>query len=313
MARLVYLGTPDVAVPPLEALVAAGHDVALVVTRPDARRRRRGANEASPVKQAARALGLPVTSDLAEATTVGADFGVVVAYGRIIPADVLGQVPMVNLHFSLLPRWRGAAPVERAILAGDTTTGVCLMAVEEGLDTGGVYRKVTTDIGPEETLEELRSRLVDLGSALLVEGLEQGWGGLGEPQPQVGEVTYAEKLQPGESELDWHLTAEEIARRVRLGRAFTTFRGQRLRILAARPGPASSSAAGEPTTDGPAGASSIPDGSPWSEGVLSRCRVGAGGGTWLELEVVQPEGKRPMPATEWRRGVRLDDGEHLGT
>ena len=139
VARLAYLGTPDMAVPPLRALVEAGHDVALCVTRPD-RRRGRGKEETpSPVKAAATELGIPVSHDMDDLTTAGVELAVVVAYGRIIPARLLEQIPMVNLHFSLLPRWRGAAPVERAILAGDRVTGVCLMKVEEGLDTGPVY------------------------------------------------------------------------------------------------------------------------------------------------------------------------------
>ena len=142
MARLVFLGTPDDAVPSLEALVGAGHDVALVVTRADARRGRRGAPSPSPVKARAVELGLPVTDQLDDVLDAGAGLGVVVAYGRIIPARILDAIPMVNLHFSLLPRWRGAAPVERAILAGDRTTGVCVMAVEPGLDTSAMESKL---------------------------------------------------------------------------------------------------------------------------------------------------------------------------
>src|SRR5664280_283244 len=123
MARLVFLGTPDAAVPPLRALAAAGHDIALVVTRPDKKRGRGGALLPSPVKAAATELGLAVTDSLDEVAGAGAELGVVVAYGRIIPVAILDQLPMVNLHFSLLPRWRGAAPVERAILEGDAETG----------------------------------------------------------------------------------------------------------------------------------------------------------------------------------------------
>src|SRR5699024_6785633 len=131
--RLVYLGTPAMAVEPLRALDAAGFEIVRVITGPDRRRGRGGATSPSPVKAAAIDLGIDVTHDPADAVTVGADLGVVVAYGRIISRDLLVQLPMVNLHFSLLPRWRGAAPVERAILAGDDRSGVCVMAVEEGL------------------------------------------------------------------------------------------------------------------------------------------------------------------------------------
>ena len=161
--RLVYLGTPAMAVPPLEALVAAGHDVALVVTSPDRKRGRGGALSPTPVKAAAQALGLPVSHNIDDVTAMGADLGVVVAFGRLIRPHVLAAVPMVNLHFSLLPRWRGAAPVERAILAGDTETGVCLMRLEEGLDTGPVLDTVRVPIGASTTADELRRDLVRVG------------------------------------------------------------------------------------------------------------------------------------------------------
>ena len=127
----------------------------------------------------------------------------VVAYGRIIPVAVLDQLPMVNLHFSLLPRWRGAAPVERAILEGDAETGVCLMAVEAGLDTGPVYAEVATAIDPEESVDELRGRLVAIGCRLLEEHLADGRAGLPVPHDQDGNPTYAEKILPHEFELDW--------------------------------------------------------------------------------------------------------------
>src|SRR6185436_14809423 len=132
----------------------------------------------SPVKAAAVELGIPVTSDVDEAVAVGAELGVVVAFGRIIKPHVLDALPMVNLHFSLLPRWRGAAPVERAILAGDEVTGVCVMDVEEGLDTGGVYACEEVPIAPDDTAATLRARLVDVGTGLLVRTLREG---LGEP------------------------------------------------------------------------------------------------------------------------------------
>ncbi|MGA1358221.1 MAG: methionyl-tRNA formyltransferase, partial [Ilumatobacteraceae bacterium] len=150
--RIVYLGTPEVAVSPLRALVAAGVDVALVITRVDKRRGRGGELSPSPVKRAAMDLGIPVSHRLEDALTVGADLGVVVAYGRIIPAAVLERLAMINVHFSLLPRWRGAAPVERALLAGDQETGICIMRVEEGLDTGVVYARVVVPIRPDHTL-----------------------------------------------------------------------------------------------------------------------------------------------------------------
>lgn len=227
--RLAFLGTPAAAVPPLRALCDAGHDVALVVSRADARRGRGRGLSPSPVKAAALELGVPVTDVVDDVLGLDppADLGVVVAYGRLIKPHVLERLPMVNLHFSLLPRWRGAAPVERAILAGDAVTGVCVMAVEEGLDTGGVYARVELPIDPDETAAELRARLVDAGTQLLVDTLAAG---LGEPEPQVGEPTYAAKIDPAELEIDWSQPAVDIHRLVRIGGAWTTHDGKRLKV-----------------------------------------------------------------------------------
>lgn len=199
MARLVFLGTPQAAVDPLRTLVRMGHDVALVVSRPDKRRGRGGGLVPSPVKASAIELGLPVTDVLDDAVHVGAELGVVVAFGRIIPIAVLDRLPMVNLHFSLLPRWRGAAPVERAILEGDGETGVCLMAVEAGLDTGGIYAEAETYIDEDETAEQLRARLVALGCGLLEKHLVDGIVGLPAPRDQMGTPTYTEKIVPADS------------------------------------------------------------------------------------------------------------------
>lgn len=290
--RLVYLGTPDLAVPPLVALHDAGFEIALVVSQPDKRRGRGGATTPSPVKAAALDLGLAVTDQLHDATTVGADLGVVVAYGRIIPNDVLAELPMINIHFSMLPRWRGAAPVERAILAGDATTGVCLMTLAPELDTGDLHRCAPVDIGDDETLDELRGRLVALGSKLLVEELQTG---LSAPEPQVGDVTHAEKIQPGEHRLDFSRPAVQLHRIVRLGRAWCEFRGRRLKVVESRLG----------------GPDPAPDGSPPSPGDL-RDRFVATGDGWLELVTVQPEGKRPMAVDAWLNGAQPQPGECLG-
>ncbi|MEJ7799971.1 MAG: methionyl-tRNA formyltransferase, partial [Ilumatobacter sp.] len=228
--RLVYLGTPEMAVAPLEALVVAGHDVALVVTRADKRRGRGSATSPSPLKDAAQRLGIPVSHDVDDVLAVGAELGIVVAYGRIIKPHVLAALPMVNLHFSLLPRWRGAAPVERALLAGDRVTGVCLMAVEEGLDTGGVYARTGVPISDTTTAEELRRQLVSAGTSLLVETLDDG---LGAAEPQTGTPTYAAKLDPAELRIDWTRPVADIDRLIRVGGAWTTFRGARFKIHAA--------------------------------------------------------------------------------
>ena len=179
------------------------------------------------MKAAAIELGLPVSDDLRDALGVGADLGVVAAYGRIIPASILAELPMVNIHYSLLPRWRGAAPVERAILAGDSETGVCLMAVEEGLDTGAVFARRSLPIGAHESADELRARLVDVSTEVLLSALRSG---LSDPEPQVGEPTYADKIDSAELELDWSRPAIELERLVRVGGAWTMFRGQRLKV-----------------------------------------------------------------------------------
>jgi methionyl-tRNA formyltransferase len=228
--KLVYLGTPHMAVRSLEALVEAGHEIELVVTRADKRRGRGSATSPSPVKAAAERLGIAVSHNVDDVLATGAELGVVVAYGRIIEPHVLAAIPMVNLHFSLLPRWRGAAPVERALLAGDAVTGVCVMAVEEGLDTGGVYARVEVPIDATTTADELRSTLVRRGTDLLVDTLENG---LGTPEEQVGTPTYAAKIDAAELHIDWSRPAVEIDRLIRLGGAWTTFRGARLKIHAA--------------------------------------------------------------------------------
>ncbi|MEI7858385.1 MAG: methionyl-tRNA formyltransferase [Acidimicrobiales bacterium] len=304
MARLVYLGTPEAAVPPLRTLVAAGHEVVLVVTRPDKRRGRGSTLLPSPVKAAAIELGLTVTDDLAECTTVDAELGVVVAYGRIIPVAILEQLPMVNLHFSLLPRWRGAAPVERALLEGDAETGVCLMAVEAGLDTGPVYAEVATAIDPEETVDELRDRLVIIGCQMLEEHVRDGRSGLPVPHEQAGTPTYAEKIQSGEFELDWSKPAVELQRVIRLGRAWTALRGKRVRVLAAGPGSAIGGGLGE--------ADDVGEAVTLEPGELRQAAVGCGQETRLVLVEVQPEGKRPMAASAWLNGVQPTPQDRLG-
>jgi methionyl-tRNA formyltransferase len=284
--RLAYLGSPEAAVPPLRALVDAGHDVALVVSQADKRRGRGGQLVPSPVKAEANELGIPVTTKVDDVLEAEVELGVVVAFGRIIKPHVLDAVPMVNLHFSKLPRWRGAAPVERAILAGDTETAVAVMGVEEGLDTGPVYAQEIVTIDPDESADELRERLVAIGSDLLVRTLADG---LGAPVPQVGEPTYAAKIDPAELHLDWSMPASHLHALTRIGRgAWTTFRGKRLRVLRARP----TVARLEP-------------------GELDGTIVGTGSGA-LELLVVQPEGKGPQVASAWRNGARPTAGERLG-
>ena len=287
--RLVYFGTPQLAASPLRALCAAGFEISLVVTGPDRRRSRRGSLEPSPVSRAAAELGVPVTHDPSDAVAAAstADGAVVVAYGRLIGSDVLEALPALNVHFSLLPRWRGAAPIERAILAGDETTGVSIMALTETLDTGPVHARVMTPIGPTETLAELRERLVAMSCPLLVELLRTGPG---DAVPQQGEVTWAAKISGDDLRLDWDLPAVELHRRVRLGRAWTTLAGERLRILRAGV---------VPTHGGP-------------PGILDGLVVGTAAGG-LRLDEVQAAGRRALPATEWHLGARLSTACRLGT
>ncbi|MDQ3738048.1 MAG: methionyl-tRNA formyltransferase [Actinomycetota bacterium] len=275
-------------VPPLVALHEAGCDIEVVVTRADKRRGRGKITSPSPVKQAALDLGLTVTHDMGDIVQSGAELGVVVAYGRIIPADVLMAVPMLNLHFSLLPRWRGAAPVERAILAGDDVTGVCVMDVEESLDTGAVYASGEVPIGPDTTADELRRELVGVGTRLLIDQLETG---LGEPEPQRGDVTYAHKVSPDERRLDWHRPALELHRVVRIGNAFTTFRGHRFKLHAADRIEAPSRAA---------------------PGELAVGTIAAGDGRALRPVQVQPAGSPRMSWEAYANGARPSDGERFG-
>ncbi|MGH9185618.1 MAG: methionyl-tRNA formyltransferase [Acidimicrobiales bacterium] len=280
--RLAYLGTPEIAVPPLRALVDEGHTVALVVTNRDKRRGRGGALVPSPVKAAAGELGLRVTDRVDDVLDLDppAELGVVVAFGRLIKPHVLAAVPMINLHFSLLPRWRGAAPVERAILAGDDRIGVCVMEVAEALDAGDVYACEAVPVGQDETADEIRERLVAVGTSLLVGLLGDG---LPRPVAQEGDATYAHKIDPAELEIDWTRPTQEVHRLVRIGDAWTTHHGKRLKVWRSTL---------SVDTDG--------------------IEVPAGDGVLHVLEV-QPEGKPRMPATAWARGARWGQGDRLGT
>ncbi len=280
--------------PTLEALVAADYEIRLVVTGADARRTRRGEPEPSPVKQAALDHGLEVSHRVDDVVDAGADLGVVVAFGRLIPTSVLDVLPMCNLHFSLLPRWRGAAPVERALLAGDEVTGVCVMDVAEGLDEGDVYARAEVPIGADATLASLRAELVRVGTDLLLAGLAEGFG---PPEPQTGEVTYAAKLTAADRRIDFAAGAEMVRRVVSLGDAHTTFRSGRFKIWQVRPV--------DPGLDpAPSGTLVV---QPGFTGPL----VAAGTG-WVELVEVQPEGRARMAAADWARGARLEPGDRLG-
>lgn len=281
--RLVFLGTPEPAAQILSHMLDAGCDVCEVITGPDAKRQRGSGLTPTPVKEVALARGVPVTHSMEHLRDVGDSlFGVVVAFGRIIPDEILAVVPMVNVHFSLLPRWRGAAPVERAILAGDAITGVCIMEVVAELDAGGVYASREVPVG-SSTRDELMATLTAAGADELLRVLS---GPVLPAVPQTGEVTYAHKIRPDEAEIDWSLSAAEIARQVRALRARTWFAGKRLLVLEVV------------VVDENVAVDNSARGLCDDNAVVS-CGRGA-----VRLVRVQPEGKSAMGAEQWRRGVR---------
>jgi methionyl-tRNA formyltransferase len=277
---LVFLGTPIAAATVLSELIRNGFEIAHVVTRADARRGRGSTTTPSPVKQVAVDNAIDVSHDMTwlKENSDRELLGVVVAYGKIIPVSVLSRIPMVNIHFSLLPRWRGAAPVERAILAGDMRTGVCIMNVEETLDTGDVFARREIDIMETHTTENLTAELAVVGGQLLVDTLNDG---LGIGIPQTGETTYATKVSSDELRLDWNVSSIEVLRRVRAVRSYTMIGSQRLKILRA-----------EPLLD----PVKIDAGQCDAAGIVGT-RDGA-----VRLVSVQPEGKAAMDVAAWLRG-----------
>ncbi len=297
--RAVFYGTPVEAVPSLQALVNLA-EVPLVVTRPDRPRGRSGAPQPPPVKEAARALGLEVSQperagrDVERMRTLAPDVAVVVAYGQILPPDLLAVPPhgFVNVHFSLLPRWRGASPVVRAILAGDGVTGVTLMQLDAGMDTGPVLAVSPTRVGDDETAGELTGRLAVVGAALLAEHLPAWVAGeiTPRPQPEAG-ATAAARVRVEEAFVD--PTRHRAAAVLRAVRAFdprpgawTEMDGGRLKLWRARP------AGGAGPGPGVAAAG--------EGGVVL---LGAADGP-VELVEVQPEGRHRMAAGDWMRGRR---------
>ncbi|MCE8513479.1 methionyl-tRNA formyltransferase [Ruegeria pomeroyi] len=245
--RVVFMGTPDFSVPVLEALVGAGHEIAAVYCQPPRPAGRGKKDRPTPVHARALDLGLevrhPVSLKGAEAqadfVALGADVAVVVAYGLILPQAVLDapRQGCLNIHASLLPRWRGAAPIHRAIMAGDDQTGICIMQMEAGLDTGPVLLRATTPIGAEETTGALHDRLSAMGADLIVEALARLPELTAEPQPEDG-VTYAAKIDKAEARVDWTRPAVEIDRQIRglspFPGAWTEIAGERVKLLASR-------------------------------------------------------------------------------
>ena len=269
-------------VPFMTSLNASGYEIGVVITGEDRRRGRGEEPSPSPVKRAAIEMGLPVIHEIEEIENFEIDLAVVVAYGSFIPIDLLERVPMINVHFSLLPRWRGPAPIERAILAGDTKSGVCVMKVGEEFDVGDVFTRQEVEISPHDTTETLRDRLVEAGCELLVSTLDDG---LSEPASQAGEIVWAEKVTPQEREIDWGLEAEKIDRLVRVGGAWTTFRGERFKIWKT-----------ESTTREIQG----------RPGQLFGDEVASGKGS-LRLIEVQSQNRARQAFDSWKLGARLEE------
>ncbi len=296
--RAAFFGTPPAAVPSLAALATVA-DVALVVTRPDTPKGRSGRAAPSPVKVAAADWGFPLAQPrrAAELTDLDVDVAVVVAYGQLLPAAVL-ELPrrgFVNVHFSLLPRWRGAAPVARAILAGDRVTGVSLMVLDEGMDTGPVLATEETPIGDGEPAGALTARLAGRGAALLADYLPAWVRGDLAPEPQDdAAATLAPKLHVDGARLDRTLGATEVLRRVRAFHprpgTWAVVEGERLKILAAAP---TRNAGLRPGRIEPKG----------GEAVLT-----TGDGA-VSLVTVQPAGKGPMSGRAWMNGRRGEPAE----
>ena len=293
--RIAFFGTPDIALPSLEAMVSSAHDVVYVVTRPDRPSGRHREPNPPAVKRRSLDLGLevlpPEKSGGARAPRLaaGVECLVIVAYGAWLPPSLLAVAPRgtVNMHPSLLPRWRGAAPVERAIMAGDAVTGVTTMELDEGLDTGPVYLQRETPIREDETAGDLSGRLAVLGAPLLVETVDGIAAGTLDPRPQAeAGVSYAEKLTPQECRIDWTRPADEVGRLVRGANprpgAWTELAGRRLKVWRAAP---------------------VPDGhgTPGEVASLRPFRVAAGRGG-LDLLEVQPDGRGRMGAEAFAAG-----------
>ncbi|MBD3763385.1 MAG: methionyl-tRNA formyltransferase [Rhodobacterales bacterium] len=297
--KVVFMGTPDFSVPALRAL-AGRHDIACVYTQPPRPAGRGQQPRPSPVQAASQALGLAVRhparlrdpQDQADFAALGADVAVVVAYGLILPPPVLAapRRGCLNIHASLLPRWRGAAPIHRAVIAGDAETGVCIMQMEAGLDTGPVLLRRATPIGPEDTTGDLHDRLAAIGAQAIVDALDRLDDLVPDSQPEAG-VTYAAKIDKAEARIDWTRPAEQVARQIR---GLSPFPGawclageERLKLLRAR------AVAGH--------------GAPGQ--VLGGLTVACGSGA-VQVTLAQREGKRPMPAEDILRGRPLP--ERLG-
>lgn len=302
--RVIFAGTPEFAACALKAIVAAGHDVPLVLTQPDRPAGRGMALQASPVKQLAQSLGLAVAQPLSlksretwvPIVAAEADVMVVAAYGLILPQGVLNipRFGCVNIHASLLPRWRGAAPIQRAILAGDQETGVCIMQMEAGLDTGPVISRGVISIGSADTAQTLHDALASLGARLVVEALPE-LPGKATAQPEEG-VTYAAKLEKAEAQINWTHSARQLDRQVRAFNpfpgAYCAFGSSSLKIWSAVP----ESGTGVPGEILALG----------RDGVLVACGEGA-----LRLKEVQKPGGKRLSISQFLVGNHLELGNRL--
>ncbi|MGH6655959.1 MAG: methionyl-tRNA formyltransferase [Actinocrinis sp.] len=304
--RVLFAGTPEPAVASLRALLASRHEVVAVLTRPDAPTGRGRRMEASPVRRVADEAGLEVLTPgrardpefLARLARLAPDACPVVAYGGLIPPAALAvpRFGWINLHFSLLPAWRGAAPVQHAILAGDEVTGACTFRLEQGLDTGPLFGSVTARIGRADTSGDLLERLAADGSRLLVatlDGVEEGRLAA-VAQPAEG-VTLAPKLTTEDARIDWKTPAMHVDRQVRACTpapgAWTTLDGERVKIFPLSPIP---------------GVTDVEPGAIVSD--KRGLQVGTGSGHTVRLGEVQAQGKKRMSAADWARGMRLPDG-----
>ena len=309
--RLVFLGTPAFAVPSLERILAAGHEVLAVYTQPDRPKGRGGALAASPVKMAAVSRSLPVyqperikrPEPLAHLASLRPDAMVVVGYGQIISQSIIDVPPLgiVNVHASLLPKYRGAAPVQWALARGESITGVTTMRIDAGLDTGDILLARETPISPGETAIELGARLAIMGADLLVETLDGlSAGGIVPRKQDHAQATLAPILRKEDGVIDWHLPASEVYNRVRgfvpWPGAYTRFRGEGLHVWRGAVVAESSSA-------GPPGSLSVRE---------RRVLVACGGGTSLELLEVQLEGRKRVAVGAFVNGRRIGHNEVLG-
>ncbi len=314
---MIYFGSPALAVPPFKALIQAGHEVALVVTQPDARRGRGGARTPSAVKAAAleagvksvEPRGLKDEAFLSELRSYEPEFIVVVAYGKILPPEVLSipTVSAVNLHASKLPMYRGAAPINWAIMDGLSETGITTMLMSEGLDEGDILLSGRIAISEDDTAQSLGAKMAEAGGPLLVRTLSGLRDGSVRPRPQKGEHSYARQLSKEDGHLDWELSARQLCNRVRgmypWPGAFCYISGRKLKVLRARP------LEGCGTGTGPAEPSEPSESSEPGKIVEAgkRIMVACGKGC-VELVEVQPEGRRAMAAVEYLRGHDIRAG-----